>query len=83
MKKNYGITLEDYDNLRIKQNFRCYLCGTHETVSDGRGLLHVDHDHTTGEVRSLLCSSCNTGLGLFKEDVDLLNKAINYIIKFN
>lgn len=44
--------------------------------------LAVDHDHKTGQVRSLLCNRCNAGLGFFREDITLLEKAVEYIQKW-
>jgi hypothetical protein len=43
--------------------------------------LFVDHNHNTGKVRELLCHGCNTGIGLMQDDVDLLQKALDYLIK--
>jgi hypothetical protein len=78
-KKKYNITLEEY-NVKLKnQNHKCYICGLDEI--DNKQKLAVDHDHTTGKVRDLLCSKCNTGLGMFKENIDVLSKAISYLIK--
>lgn len=57
-----------------EQDGKCYLCGG----IDFRNLA-VDHNHKTGKVRRLLCSSCNTGLGKFKDDPDLLTKAAVYL----
>jgi hypothetical protein len=62
----YGITVEKYDELLIKQNSVCAICGNPETAKSRTGnirLLSVDHDHTTGAVRGLLCVSCNTAVG--------------------
>jgi len=70
----YGITLEDYDALLATQGGVCVIChnGTDEP-------LHVDHDHTTGKVRGLLCSNCNTGIGLLKDDPVRLRAAADYL----
>jgi len=75
--KQYGITLKDYNSLILKQKGKCLICGIpQEDLKQG---LHVDHDHKTGEIRGLLCGSCNGGLGLFKDNIILLRKAIKYI----
>ena len=71
----YGITPEEYSRLLESQGGVCALCGG-ESLTRG---LAVDHNHETGEVRGLLCGSCNTALGLLKEDVELLFKAIKYL----
>lgn len=77
LKRLYGITLEDYNRLLTEQNSCCAICNLHETAHNGR--LHVDHCHTTGKVRGLLCHGCNTGIGLFKESEDIMLKAIGYL----
>ena len=61
-----------------KQQGRCAICGTDEPGSKFKHF-HVDHDHVTGQVRALLCSDCNTGLGKFRDDPDLLRAAATYI----
>jgi hypothetical protein len=58
-----------------KQGGKCGICGS---VSNGKRLA-IDHDHETGRVRGLLCQQCNTALGLFKDQVELLKKAIDYL----
>ena len=77
---NYGITLEQYAELHKKQNGLCKICNQR---TQGRGAaknnLAVDHDHETGKIRGLLCSHCNTGLGLFRDNPELLKIAINYL----
>lgn len=81
LKKKYNVTVEWYDAQLKAQNGKCLICET--TEGGGRSSsLHVDHDHVTGEVRGLLCRSCNTGIGLFKENTELLKNAIKYVNKF-
>lgn len=77
MKSNYGLTKDQYLNLYSETNGCCFICGEHESLFK-RGL-HVDHCHTTGMIRGLLCSNCNTALGKFKEDSIILEKAIQYL----
>lgn len=77
LKYQYGLTLEEYNNLSQKQNNQCRICNKSEKENKKR--LAVDHNHTTGEIRGLLCSSCNQGLGKFYDSVQLLNNAIKYL----
>lgn len=75
----YGL---DYDVTLERRRGPCDLCGQHETAKNPDGtvkLLAVDHDHESGVNRGFLCSRCNTGLGMFKDDPDLLSKAIDYL----
>ncbi|MBX7133800.1 MAG: endonuclease VII domain-containing protein [Fimbriimonadaceae bacterium] len=77
--RTYGLTEADFQTLLDKQGGRCAICGTDKP---GRGHAHfsVDHDHRTGQIRGLLCGNCNTGLGLFSEDTDLLSAAREYLL---
>ena len=77
LKKNYGITPEDYDLMFAKQQGVCAICS--QPDDEKRQYLCVDHDHATGVVRGLLCHNCNIGLGKFQDDPNLLNKAIWYL----
>ena len=77
-KRNYGITLKEYEELIQEQNNVCAICG--QVCSTGKKLA-IDHDHTTGKVRGLLCKNCNVALGQFKDSVDVLQKAIKYLEK--
>ncbi len=79
IRRSYGLEWEEYIALMNKQCGKCALCGSEGSGKDTR--LVVDHCHETGRVRGLLCWSCNVGIGLFKEDTDLLNKVIDYIRK--
>jgi hypothetical protein len=60
-----------------KQNGCCAICG--KTEKDNGQQLAIDHNHSTHQVRALLCRHCNTGLGAFKDDEVLMSKAIEYL----
>ena len=79
----YGITDRDLAEMAEKQDHCCAICGQRETDKRGGLVKHlaVDHDHKTGKIRELLCQSCNTALGKFKDDEDILLKAIAYLRK--
>lgn len=65
------------------QGNKCAICGSEET-DKRRGKLRalaVDHDHETGKVRGLLCGACNKGIGLLKDDAEILRKAAAYLDK--
>lgn len=76
--KNYGLTLEAYDTLLESQNFACKICKA-ERSDKSRRNLSVDHDHTTGRVRGLLCGNCNKMLGYAKDNPTILLKGIQYL----
>ena len=63
-KYKYGITLADYDRMESEQGGKCKICST--TEPKGMGRWHVDHCHSTGKVRGLLCNNCNTKLGWYE-----------------
>ncbi len=76
MKYRYGITRKEHDTLHREQKGCCKICGVHENDSS---TLHIDHCHSTGKVRGLLCRRCNMGLGHFKDSVSNLMNAIKYL----
>ena len=76
LRRKYGIGIDDYDRMFVEQEGRCAICG--EPGPD-QGSLHVDHDHASGQVRGLLCVSCNNALGAFREDYDILRAAADYL----
>lgn len=78
LKNKYNLTLEQYDLMLAAQDGKCRICACISTTN-----LHVDHDHATGKVRGLLCSSCNTMIGLAKENPKILEGAIEYLSKTN
>jgi hypothetical protein len=77
IKNTYGITLEQFDEMLTSQNGGCAICKTQ--VPGGRGNFTVDHCHSTGRIRGLLCNSCNVGLGSFKDSPSLLIAAAKYV----
>ncbi len=85
LKKDYGITMEQYNELLLKQNNACAICGNLETkIYKKTGVimkLSVDHNHTNGKIRGLLCNNCNMALGILKESKKTLIKMIKYLIK--
>ena len=70
-----NFTHQRYLDLLESQDNKCRICGT----AFGTAMPNVDHDHSTGKVRGLLCARCNISLGGFKDDTDLLSNAITYL----
>jgi hypothetical protein len=79
IKRKYGLSEEEYNNLLKKQDGKCAICKTTDLGKFKTKRFYVDHDKTTGKVRGLLCIKCNTGLGMFKEDIKILSEAIEYL----
>lgn len=75
LKTKYSITQQEYDEILFKQDHCCAIC---KKVSINKKL-SIDHNHETGKIRGLLCTSCNMGLGYFKDNIQLLMRAINYL----
>ena len=78
LRYSYGISLEEYNTMREQQNAKCACCGVDETETP-RGRLFVDHCHSSGKIRALLCQHCNTALGMVKDDVEILSSLITYL----
>ena len=83
LKHHYGITIEQYYELKQEQGNRCGMCSKAEIRMNKA--LEVDHNHETDKVRGLLCNNCNQALGLLKADygTELLEAAIAYIKRTN
>jgi hypothetical protein len=86
LTRNYGLTLEEFQTLHDNQHGLCAICGEPEKTRESRTKevrsLAVDHCHTTGKVRGLLCYECNTGIGKLKDDISLMRKAIEYLERY-
>ena len=78
MRRLYGLTRAELAVLVLESEGLCKICG--EPMSGNRNC-HIDHCHTTGNIRGLLCGNCNVGIGHFKENIELLTAAIKYLGK--
>ena len=83
LKRKFGISEEDLQNKLLEQRGCCEICGDSLIYPDSIRSYAVDHNHETGEVRGLLCSSCNRSLGMLKESKEILQNMILYIEKYN
>lgn len=82
LTRAYNITLDDYRGLLVTQGHKCAICGGEGFImnKDRHKLkLVVDHCHDTGRVRGLLCHNCNRALGLLKDSIATMNRAIDYL----
>ncbi len=85
LKKNFGITPEQYDVMLQLQHGRCAICRAENNHRAGSGRVQnfaVDHCHDTGRIRGLLCGSCNIGLGRFKDNPNFLMEAAAYLERY-
>lgn len=74
LRHRYGIGTADVEEMLAAQENKCLICGRPDPE-------HVDHSHETGKVRGILCFNCNQGLGNFRDDVRVLVRAANYLIR--
>lgn len=80
LRARFGITLAQYEAMLVAQGGKCAICQT--TEPGGRwGTFCVDHNHATGAIRELLCSGCNTAIGMVRENTETLTAAIHYLRK--
>lgn len=86
-KHKYGISEEEYRKMINDQNNKCAICGVELEINDTNihtsTTLCIDHCHSTGIVRGLLCTRCNKALGLFDDNVYNLKSAIKYLMQYN
>lgn len=83
LTRTYGIVMEDYTDMHTSQEAKCAICGGEGFIQKRchKIKLVVDHCHTTGNVRGLLCHNCNRALGLFHDNIEHLQQAITYLSK--
>lgn len=77
LKEEYNMTLEDFDKMVNSHENSCAICHKHQ--SQLNKLLSIDHDHSTGKIRGLLCFDCNVGIGKLGDDIQILKSAIEYL----
>ena len=78
IKRVYGITKEQYEHMLEQQSGCCAICSVSAESQRDKTLV-VDHCHSSGKIRGLLCHTCNTAIGLFKDNIDSLQRAILYL----
>lgn len=84
LKNRFNMSIDDYNEIFLKQKGRCAICDKAEVMKDIKGnvkWLAVDHNHDTNKIRGLLCNSCNTGIGKLGDSIKVLQSAIKYLKK--
>ena len=76
LRKLYGVSLEQYDEMLEEQDGVCKICGG---INPNGVRLAVDHNHDTGEIRGLLCSRCNLRIGWIENNLSVIGKMLNYL----
>lgn len=77
LRNDFGITTEQFEQMKETQSGCCAICGKHQDVLTKT--LCVDHCHSTGKIRGLLCNNCNSGIGFLKDNTTILKAAIKYL----
>lgn len=77
LKRQFGISYQEYQSLFLAQNSACAICKKQVDYN-----LCVDHDHNTGQVRGLLCRNCNSGIGKLGDTLEALESALAYLKNF-
>ena len=78
--KTYGLTQAQFKQLLLDQDYRCAICNDALVIKGTK--YGVDHNHSTGQTRQILCRHCNCGLGFFRDNLGILQKAIDYLKKW-
>lgn len=82
LRRNYGLSLEDYNRILLNQDNKCFICGRTPKQIKKKKMLAVDHDHETGEIRGLLCFNCNRNLVPFFEfEISRAERLLTYLTR--
>lgn len=79
LKRDYNLSLNEYNIMLEKQNNNCCICG--EILKLGSGGCAIDHCHLNNKIRGIVCQPCNVTMGLLKENIDTLKSMITYLEK--
>ena len=80
-RRKYGMDEEAIIAMLRQQGNRCEICWTPIIYGEMKNNFHIDHDHSTGVVRSILCPTCNTGLGTFNDDPERIGLGLAYLLR--
>ena len=83
LQTKYGMTLEDFHDMLEDQSGKCAICGSTDKGNSRHSKMSIDHCHVTNKVRGILCNNCNAGLGFLKDNIEILQKAIQYLRERN
>lgn len=82
IKSKYGISFIEYKNLLSISGYCCEICGTKEPENaKNKDKLCIDHCHNSNEIRGVLCRNCNSALGMFKENIEVIKQSLKYLEK--
>ncbi len=79
IKRLYGLSIEKYNEMLLAQDLKCKICGKQHDSSRKRGRLYVDHCHDSNQIRGLLCGACNSAIGYFNHNIEIIKKSILYL----
>lgn len=79
LRRKYSIDLQTYEELLLSQGNKCKICRVDSNPDSRAGYFVIDHNHTTGDIRGLLCTKCNALLGLAQDSEDILERAKQYL----
>lgn len=79
LRVQYNIGIDDFERLMVAAGGRCQICGASGSKSIRKKHLCIDHDHTTGRIRGILCDTCNRGIGLLGDNPDRIRAAASYL----
>lgn len=79
LRNDFGITLEEYNKMFEEQGGCCKICCKHQ--SEQKRALAVDHCHSSGKIRGLLCNNCNKGIGNLQDNLEILSRAFEYVLE--
>lgn len=77
IRRNFGLLPHQFKSMMESQDYKCAICGIHRDNYNKE--FAIDHCHNTGKIRGLLCTNCNTGIGMLQDNIEILNSAIKYL----